>query len=222
MQPHKLLNDPEALEYWDALHKRVLSGEKFRAEYSQHFGEGDIRQDISIDFDTVYADATQMNQVLLNLCTNAAHAMREKGGVLEICLKNLELDGDALAGYPDLSPGNYLRMSVIDSGCGIEPELVHRIFDPYFTTKKIGEGTGMGLAVARGIVRHHGGHISVESDLGKGTSFHVSLPVLDFNPMKKLNLLNPCQKALSEFFLLTMKRPLLALFKNCLHVLVIK
>ncbi len=139
----------------------------------------DIRRDISAEPVIVLADATQIQQVVMNLCTNAAHAMREKGGVLEAKLHEIYLDESAAADYDDLRPGTYLKLSVRDTGHGIAPAIAKRIFEPYFTTKKKGEGTGMGLAVIHGIVKSHGGDITVESTPGKGTAFHVLLPVVE-------------------------------------------
>jgi PAS domain S-box-containing protein len=129
--------------------------------------------------DTVYADPTQVHQVLMNLCTNAYHAMREDGGTLEVSLVNINIDSNSETSLPDLNPGTYLRLSVRDTGCGMEKEIMDRIFDPYFTTKGKGEGTGLGLSVVHGIVKNHEGEITVESELGKGTVFHVFLPVAE-------------------------------------------
>ena len=139
----------------------------------------DIRSDISAEPGVVMADATQIQQVVMNLCTNAAHAMREKGGVLEVKLHEITLDESAAAKYNDLGPGNYLELSVGDTGHGIGPDIIKRIFEPYFTTKKKGEGTGMGLAVIHGIVKSHGGDVTVESTPGIGSTFHVLLPTAE-------------------------------------------
>ena len=142
----------------------------------------EIHQNISSESDTVHADPTQINQVLINLCTNAAHAMGEKGGVLEVGLKNIELDECSAIHYHDLSSGKYVRLTVSDTGHGIEPKIMERIFEPYFTTKKVGEGSGMGLSVVHGIVKTHGGDIFVDSELGKGTTFQVFLPCIEDEP----------------------------------------
>ena len=136
----------------------------------------DIRHNIKAKTDTVLVEPTQIHQVMLNLCTNASHAMREKGGVLEIELDELDLNSEAIIQFDGLSPGYYLRVTVRDTGQGIDPEVIGRIFDPYFTTKGPGEGTGMGLSVAHGIVKSHGGDITVESAPGKGTTFRVLFP----------------------------------------------
>jgi PAS domain S-box-containing protein len=126
---------------------------------------------------TVMTDPTRMHQVLMNLCTNAAHAMKEKGGLLEIRLTDRELDGELLAHFPKAKPGPYLQLSVSDTGQGMSQDVKQRIFDPYFTTKGPGEGTGMGLAVVYGILKNLGGAITVYSEPGKGSVFHVFLPV---------------------------------------------
>jgi CheY-like chemotaxis protein len=126
---------------------------------------------------TVLADPTQINQVIMNLCINAYHAMRESGGILSVSLSEIELQEED-AGYGPLLPGSYLKLEVSDTGCGIAPELLDRIYEPYFTTKKTGEGTGLGLAVVHGVVNSHNGHVAVYSEPGQGTSFHVYLPLV--------------------------------------------
>ena len=138
----------------------------------------EIRQDIPEDIDTILADPTQINQVLINLCTNAAHAM-PNGGVLEIKLENVKLGEAATSNSPDLNPGRYLNLTVSDTGYGINPKDIDRIFDPYFTTKEVGRGTGMGLAVIHGIIKGHGASISVQSQPGKGTTFNIFFPVVE-------------------------------------------
>ncbi len=135
----------------------------------------EIRQNIASN-GMVLADPTQIHQIIMNLCTNAYHAMRETGGTLAVSLDQVTI-GPEEYGYAGLAPGNYLKLAVSDTGCGIEPKIFEKIFEPYFTTKKIGEGTGMGLAVVHGIVKSHHGHITVYSEPGKGTSFHVYLPL---------------------------------------------
>jgi len=139
---------------------------------------------------TVIADSTSMHQVLMNLCTNAAHAMRDKGGVLTIGLADVELDVGAARQHQELAPGSYVKLSVSDTGHGMDDFVKERIFDPYFTTKGPSEGTGMGLAVVYGIVKSLSGGISVFSRPGRGTTFEIYLPksgagpesILDFSP----------------------------------------
>ncbi len=139
----------------------------------------EIRQDITAN-PTVLADPTQIHQIIMNLCTNAYHAMRETGGILAVSLSEIEIRGED-EGYGELVPGRYMKLEVSDSGCGIAPEVKDKIFEPYFTTKKTGEGTGLGLAVVHGIVKSYNGHITVYSEPGRGTTFHVYLPVIEEN-----------------------------------------
>jgi len=138
----------------------------------------EIREDLAKDAGIVNADPTQMHQVIMNLGTNAGHAMQEGGGVLEVSLANVELDDLSVSKHLDLDAGFYLRLTVSDTGYGMTSEIMERIFDPYFTTKDTGEGTGLGLSVAQGIVEAHGGTITVYSEMGNGTTFHVYLPVI--------------------------------------------
>jgi CheY-like chemotaxis protein len=126
----------------------------------------------------VSADPTQIHQVLINLCTNAAHAMEEDGGKLEIRLDNICLDEEYAETIPNLMHGDYLKISISDTGIGIPPDIIGQIFEPYFTTKSKGKGNGLGLAVVHGIVKSHDGHITVYSEPGKGTTFTVYLPLI--------------------------------------------
>lgn len=127
----------------------------------------------------VLADPTQIHQVLMNLGTNAAHAMRAKGGVFGVTLSEVDINDAEASYYQDLKPGHYVKLSISDTGHGMAEGIRDRIFDPYFTTKKVGEGTGMGLAVVQGIVKSHDGTISVYSEPGIGTTFHILLPKLE-------------------------------------------
>ncbi|MBN2232103.1 MAG: response regulator [Deltaproteobacteria bacterium] len=124
----------------------------------------------------VTADPTMVHQIVMNLCTNAYYAMRETGGTLAVCLEEVELDADDYITELDLRSGRYLRLEISDSGCGMPREIQDRIFEPYFTTKAQGEGTGLGLSLVHGIVTKLGGHITVYSEPGKGATFHVYLP----------------------------------------------
>ena len=138
----------------------------------------DIRQSMHLDAfnSTTMADPTQIHQVLMNLCTNAAHAMRAKGGTLAITLENAEVGKRARRGTPDMEPGTYLKLSVSDTGHGMNETVKQRIFDPYFTTKGPDEGTGLGLTVVYGIVKSLSGAIAITSEPGKGATFDVYLP----------------------------------------------
>jgi signal transduction histidine kinase len=136
----------------------------------------EIRQAITQEVGPVLADPTQLHQVLLNLCANAAHAMRETGGCLEVRLEAVDIDEPVTAQHPELPPGPYVCISVTDTGQGMTPAVMERIFEPFFTTKAPGEGTGMGLALVHGIVTSHGGAVTVASVVGQGTTFTVYLP----------------------------------------------
>jgi len=139
----------------------------------------EIQQNIRSDTGHIKGDPTQIHQVLMNLCTNAAHAMRADGGILKVGLENVDIDDAEAAGYTDLNAGSYLRLTIGDTGPGIAPDILNRIFDPYFTTKEKEKGTGLGLAVAHGIVKVHKGSIIVNNDPGKGAAFHVYLPRIE-------------------------------------------
>lgn len=128
---------------------------------------------------TVLADPTQLQQVLMNLCTNAEHAMREAGGTLDVRLDAVEVSTDFAAAHAPLTPGPHVCLMVRDTGRGMTPDVIERIFEPFFTTKDVGEGTGMGLAVVDGIIANHGGAITVTSIPGHGTTFAIYLPRLD-------------------------------------------
>jgi len=125
------------------------------------------------------SDPTQIHQVIMNLCTNAHHAMREHGGILEVTLKNVDLNAGMEIQQKRLQPGPYIKLTVSDTGHGIDAAVVDRIFDPYFTTKPQGEGTGLGLSVVHGIVKGIGGAIEAKSTPGKGSTFEVFLPRIE-------------------------------------------
>ncbi|OPY86086.1 MAG: Blue-light-activated protein [Smithella sp. PtaU1.Bin162] len=140
----------------------------------------EIIQTYEVQRDVIICDPTHIHQVLMNLCTNALHAMREQGGVLKIFLQEQEFATDNMYNL-DLKKGAYLQLIVSDTGTGIDPDIIDKIFDPFFTTKQLGEGTGLGLSVVYGIVKDAGGVISVESEPGKGTKFTIYLPLIDSN-----------------------------------------
>jgi two-component system cell cycle sensor histidine kinase/response regulator CckA len=139
----------------------------------------EIRRHIGSNLGFVFADEIQIHQVIMNLCTNAYQAMRKNGGVLDISLVPLTLNDHDARNFPDLHPGRYLKLVVADTGCGMQADVLNRIFEPYFTTKKAREGTGMGLSMVHGIVKDHGGSIKVCSESGVGTTFLVLFPVAD-------------------------------------------
>ena len=146
-----------------------------RASITQNI---EIRRNISADLHTVNGDPTQIHQIIMNLVTNAYHAMKNTGGVLGVSLDEVDLTPDFVKARPGMLPGTYQRLMVSDTGHGMSPETLERIFDPYFTTKEVGEGTGLGLSVVHGIVREHGGAITVQSVPDAGTTFEVYFPII--------------------------------------------
>jgi PAS domain S-box-containing protein len=136
----------------------------------------EIRSDIRDETGTILGDQAQIHQLVMNLCSNAAYAMRERGGVLSVGLSDVDVDERLAAQVPALKPGPYLRLTVTDTGTGMTPQVKERAFDPFFTTKKAGEGSGMGLAVVAGIVRDSGGAVSLASAPDHGSTFEIYLP----------------------------------------------
>lgn len=136
-----------------------------------------FREQIESECGPVMGDPGQIHQVTMNLCTNAYHAMREKGGTLTVGLREIEAAAEWTSAEFSLEPGRYAELSVADTGCGMDAETQRRIFEPFFTTKKQGEGTGLGLATVRGIVKSHKGAIRVHSEPGQGTRFDILLPL---------------------------------------------
>ncbi|MCP4341627.1 MAG: PAS domain S-box protein [Desulfobulbaceae bacterium] len=127
--------------------------------------------------DIIYGNPTQIHQVLMNLCTNASHAMKEKEGMLEVFLNDVNIPTQTTVAHFILKPGDYLKLTVRDTGKGIPAKDMEKIFDPYFTTKSKGEGTGLGLSIVHGIVKDHGGAVGVSSTVGQGTTFELFFPV---------------------------------------------
>ncbi len=126
----------------------------------------------------IKADPTQIHQIVMNLCTNAYHAMKETGGELIISLSDFQSKNTNTVPDIDLKPGSYIKLEICDTGQGMSETTLNKIFEPYFTTKKIGEGTGLGLSVVHGIVEEHAGYIKVYSRIGRGTSFHIYFPAV--------------------------------------------
>jgi len=150
----------------------------------------DIRQNILSDA-MAMSDPIQIHQILMNLGANAGHAMQQKGGILQVDLKNVQLDSRFAARFPKIKPGLYVNLTVSDTGVGMRPEVQKRIFDPFFTTKQRGKGTGMGLAVVHGIVERCGGIILSYSEPGNGSVFKVYLPVSESTQIPDKAALTP-------------------------------
>ncbi|BBO68109.1 hypothetical protein DSCA_20390 [Desulfosarcina alkanivorans] len=142
----------------------------------------EIRQTIKPKLGAVFADETQIHQIIMNLCTNAYHAMQKKGGLLEVDIVPVAINTQDSSNYPDMDPGKYLKLIVSDTGDGMDQDTLARIFEPYFTTKRSGEGTGMGLSTVHGIVKDHGGCIKAYSEPGVGTTFQIFLPLVETVP----------------------------------------
>jgi PAS domain S-box-containing protein len=176
-----------------------------------------IEQHIEKNSGVIEADPTQIHQVLMNLCTNAAHAINEKDGVLEIHLGNVELDQKAAADIPGLKTGSYLKLSVKDSGEGIDPQTRQQIFNPYFTTKEKGKGTGLGLAVVQGIVKSNNGAVTVESEVGKGATFHVYLPTIKRKLTAEDEIAAPLPMGCEHILLVDDEQPLVEIGKQMLE-----
>jgi PAS domain S-box-containing protein len=176
-----------------------------------------IQQNIEKNIGIIEADPTQIHQVLMNLCTNAAHAIADKDGVLEISLANVELDQYAAAKISDLRPGHYLKLSIKDTGDGIPPDALSQIFNPYFTTKEKGEGTGLGLAVVQGIIKSLNGAITVDSEVGKGSTFHVYLPNIRRELVKEEEIQKPLPMGYEHILLVDDEQPLVDIGKQMLE-----
>ncbi|MDX1707639.1 MAG: PAS domain S-box protein [Desulfobacterales bacterium] len=176
-----------------------------------------IQQNIEKNTGIIEADPTQIQQVLMNLCTNAAHAIDEKDGVLEIGLTNVELDPAAAAIITDIQPGSYLKLSVKDTGQGISSEALPQIFNPYFTTKEKGEGTGLGLAVVQGIIKSLNGAITVDSQIGNGTTFDVYLPSIKRELATEEDMPKPLPMGYERILLVDDEQPLVDIGKQMLE-----
>lgn len=174
----------------------------------------EIRQAIEETHHVIMADPIQMHQVLMNLCTNAGHAMKENGGTLEIGLKEVTLDTEDRLQQISLKIGCYLELSVRDTGHGIPQENLERIFEPYFTTKEKGEGTGLGLSVVHGIVQDHGGEIKAYSTEGQGTLFKVYIPLIAKQTVAGKEVEEPIQRGKGELILLVDDEPMMVILQT--------
>lgn len=139
----------------------------------------DIRRNIANPKTHILGDTAQIYQIMMNLCTNAAHSMEKDGGILEISVENKGIDAETASRYSEIDPGPHVQLCVSDTGEGMDFEVMERIFDPYFTTKDVGKGTGLGLSVVHGIVKSHNGRISVMSEPGKGATFNILFPAVE-------------------------------------------
>jgi PAS domain S-box-containing protein len=164
---------------WEAVDLNVMVQEALRMVRATLPTTIEIRSTVDVESAVVFADSTQMHQVITNLCANAEQAMREQGGVLSLTVTSVEETENSIQEFPELKPGTYVQLTIQDTGQGMSSEVLERIFEPFFTTKSLGEGTGLGLAVVHGIIVGHDGHIAVSSVVGQGTTFKILLPRLD-------------------------------------------
>jgi PAS domain S-box-containing protein len=159
----------------------------------------EIREEIE-SRSLIMGNPSQVHQLLMNLCTNSAQSMEDVGGILKVDLIDVEHSIKTPLPLPELKSGDYIKLTVSDTGPGISPDIIDSVFEPYFTTKGVGEGTGMGLALAHGIVESYGGKITVDSELGKGTVFLIYLPITkkreNYRPNEKEELPSGTEKIL--------------------------
>ena len=177
----------------------------------------EIRRDVTAQSDMIAADPSRIHQLLMNLCTNAAHAMRQGGGILTIQAEDMELDTRSTKVYPDLMPGPYLKLRISDTGHGMSPEVRERIFEPYFTTKQVGEGTGLGLSVVHGIVKSLGGAIAVKSTKGQGSTFDILLPKIKSRSISELDSHGPMPTGTERILFIDDEKPLTIISKRMLE-----
>jgi len=177
----------------------------------------EIRQELTTQSDTIIGDPGRIHQVLMNLGTNAAHAMRKTGGILDIRSADIEVDPKSANSYPGLKPGAYLKLSVSDTGLGMSPSVRERIFEPYFTTKQVGEGTGLGLSVVHGIVKSLNGSITVASNKGQGSIFTILLPKVEGRSVSEIDNHGPMPTGTEGILFVDDEMPLTILGKRILE-----
>ncbi len=160
----------------------------------------EVRQKLNPDIGTILADATHMHQIFMNLCTNASHSMMNTGGILEVTLDVIAADRTLIRKVTNLKKGKYVRLTLSDTGHGMDNKTKERIFEPFFTRKEVGSGSGLGLSVVHGIVNNYDGAITVDSILGKGTTFTIYLPQYGTSPVS-INELNRTVTKGNEYIL---------------------
>jgi len=176
-----------------------------------------IAQDIDRDAGPILADPTQIHQILMNLCTNSFHAMEDMGGTLFVSVKSVAFLREDLVNVPDIQPGPFVQLTIKDTGSGFPPEIRDRIFDPYFTTKEAGKGTGMGLAIVHGIVKSYGGFITCDSQLGQGTIFRINLPIAEEQDLPDVQPLEPIQLGTERILFIDDEEFLIDMSRNMLE-----
>ncbi|MBU1231987.1 MAG: cache domain-containing protein [Proteobacteria bacterium] len=179
----------------------------------------EISKNVPSDLGVVVANETQLHQIVMNLCTNAHHAIGNEGGSIDVDLITTTISAKDEMNYPDLDPGEYLKLIITDTGSGIPAEILPNIFDPYFTTKDPGEGTGLGLSTVHGIVKDHGGSIKAYSEPGNGTSFQIFLPIIETEPEKNDNSVEQLPHGIETILFVDDEKLLLEIGKELLESL---
>ncbi len=179
----------------------------------------EIQHDLDTDLGYVLANPVNIHQVFMNLCTNAHHAMKADGGVLTVRLKPWNLDKQQAFNFPELKPGAYVKATIGDTGRGIQKDIIDRIFDPYFTTKEKGVGTGLGLAVVHGVVKKLNGAIMVNSDPGRGTTFDIYLPVMSNHTLRDDPVIEKIPRGNEHLMLVDDEQTLIEVGKQMLEYL---
>jgi PAS domain S-box-containing protein len=208
---------------------RLSNSEKIPCDISRIVGEAlsliratipaniEISKNIASQLSAVVANETQIHQVIMNLCTNAYHAIADKSGLIHVDLVTTTISVKDTINHPDLDPGEYLKLIVTDTGSGIPAEILPKIFDPYFTTKTIGEGTGMGLSTVHGIIKDHSGSIKVYSELDRGTSFQIFLPTVESKPEKADEIIGQLPRGTESILFVDDEKLLLEIGKELLE-----
>lgn len=178
----------------------------------------EIVHDIDENCAPVMGDTTQIHQVIMNLCTNAYQAMQDKGGKLEVILKEIYVGYDQTTQKIGMQPGNHVQLLVKDEGCGMDASVLERIFEPYYTTKEQGKGTGLGLSVIHGIIKNHRGDITATSSPGKGTLFTVYLPVIEEGDVQtEIEPLNGAEKGNERILLVDDEEQIVSMERKMLE-----
>ncbi|MFO7559486.1 MAG: PAS domain S-box protein [Desulfobacterales bacterium] len=176
----------------------------------------DIQQHIDPGCGVINADPTQIHQIVMNLATNAYHAMENTGGKLTVTLKQTHIEQQYSA-YPDLLPGMYAQLTVADTGIGIESSMIDKVFDPYFTTKEKSKGTGLGLSVVHGIVKECGGDIRIYSEVGKGTDIRVYIPIIENKVEKRVEQTDPIPGGMERILLVDDEKAIISMEQQLLE-----
>jgi CheY-like chemotaxis protein len=178
-----------------------------------------IEEDLDSQCGNILADPTQIHQVMMNLCTNAAQAMDENGGTLKVTLNSILLTKRDVEDDPYLKPGNFVLLIIEDSGTGIEKQYIDRIFDPYFTTKDIGKGSGMGLAVVAGIIKSNDAFISVDTRPGTGTTIKVYFPRIQTQNFENIKIPDPLPLGQEKILIVDDEKSVVEITKQCVEKL---